>query len=276
MKQMLFVLNPKAGMRKANRVLAEILDVFNRADYDVHVYVNYYDRTPENWGMARVMDQANNAQTLYGDPESEEYIPNFEVITSINAGGFDMSNGDPGGLLVMDGIQYKPINSNGFFAILDDGTAVLGPTSEWASYKSRAKEAVGGFGTILVKDGEIAITATSNYYTSRAPRSAVGITGTGKVVFMVLDGRQEPFSCGGSMLEIAHIMKEAGCVNAINLDGGGSSTFVARQPGDDELSIVNKPSDGNERRVSESLQILDSKSKKRLIRQDGRGESRQP
>ena len=39
MKQMLFILNPKAGMRKANRVLAEILDVFNRADYDVHVYV---------------------------------------------------------------------------------------------------------------------------------------------------------------------------------------------------------------------------------------------
>ena len=39
MKQMLFVLNPKAGMRKANRVLAEILDVFNRADFDVHIYV---------------------------------------------------------------------------------------------------------------------------------------------------------------------------------------------------------------------------------------------
>lgn len=39
MKQMLFVFNPKAGMRKANRVLADILAVFNRADYDVHVYV---------------------------------------------------------------------------------------------------------------------------------------------------------------------------------------------------------------------------------------------
>ncbi len=39
MKQLLFILNPKAGMRKANRVLADILDVFNRADYDVHIYV---------------------------------------------------------------------------------------------------------------------------------------------------------------------------------------------------------------------------------------------
>ncbi len=39
MKQMLFILNPKAGMRKANRALVDILDVFNRADFDVHVYI---------------------------------------------------------------------------------------------------------------------------------------------------------------------------------------------------------------------------------------------
>ena len=223
---------------------------------DVHVYVNYYDRTPETWGMARVLDQANTAQELYGNPESPEYIPNFQVIASTNAGGFDMSNGDPGGLLIMDGIEYDHINSNGFFAILYDGTAVLGSTAEWnAKYAgtNKVKEAVGGFGTILVKDGEVAITATSNYYTQRAPRTAVGITATGKVVLMCLDGRQEPYSVGGSMLEIAHIMKEAGCVNAINLDGGGSTTFVSRQAGDDELSIVNNPSDGFARSVSTSL-----------------------
>ena len=38
---------------------------------------------------------------------------------------------------------------------------------------------------------------------------------------MALDGRQEPFSAGGSAIEIAHIMQDAGCVAAINLDGGG-------------------------------------------------------
>ena len=39
MKKMLFILNPAAGMRKANRILADILSVFNRADYDVHTYI---------------------------------------------------------------------------------------------------------------------------------------------------------------------------------------------------------------------------------------------
>ena len=220
---------------------------------DVKVYANYASRTPEQWAMARVLDSANNMQDLYGDPESEKYIENFNVIASINAGGYDMANGDPGGLLIMDGVQYKPISSGGFFAITKDGRAILGATSEWNQYADQVAEAIGGFGTLLVKDGEIAITATSDYYTSRAPRSAVGITATGKVVFMVLDGRQEPFSCGGSMIEIAQIMYDAGCVDAINLDGGGSSTFVARQPGDEALKVMNRPSDGAARSVSTSL-----------------------
>ena len=222
---------------------------------NVHVYANYASRDPKEWDMARVLDQANNLQSLYGDPESAEYVENFNVIAAINAGGYDMADGDPGGLLIMHGTTYKPISSGGFFAITKDGKAILGPTSEWDQYKDQVEEAIGGFGTMLVQDGKIAVTANSNYYTERAPRSAVGITATGKVVFMVLDGRQEPFSCGGSMIEIAQIMFEAGCVEAINLDGGGSSTFVARQPGDEELSVMNRPSDGAARSVSTSLAI---------------------
>ena len=220
---------------------------------NVHVYANYASRDPKEWAMARVLDQANNMQDLYGNPESEQYVENFNVIASINAGGYDMSNGDPGGLLVMHGDVYKPIGSGGFFAITKEGKAILGATSEWDKYKDQVEEAIGGFGTLLVKDGKIAITANSNYYSDRAPRSAVGITATGKVVFMVLDGRQEPFSCGGSMIEIAQIMFDAGCVDAINLDGGGSSTFVARQPGDETLAVMNRPSDGAARSVSTSL-----------------------
>ena len=220
---------------------------------NVKVFANYASRDPQKWEMARVLDQANNMQALYGDPESDQYVENFNVIASINAGGYDMSDGDPGGLLVMHGQMYKPVGAGGFFAITKEGKAILGATSEWSQYADQVEEAIGGFGTLLVQDGEIAITQTSDYYSNRAPRSAVGITATGKVVFMVLDGRQEPFSCGGSMLEIAQIMYDAGCVDAINLDGGGSSTFVARQPGDEELSVMNRPSDGAARSVSTSL-----------------------
>ena len=225
---------------------------------DVHVYANYNNNDPSlGWEMSRVEDQANAAQANRGDPNSPNYIENYNVIASINGAGFNMSTGEPGGLLVMDGKEYHGINGDGFFGILDDGTAVIGTTQEYNTiYKDRVKEGIAGFGATLIKDGEIAINRTETYYSSRASRTAIGITKTGKVVFMVLDGRQEPFSCGGSMEEIAQIMFDAGCVQAINLDGGGSTTFVAKQPGDVAVSVVNRPSDGFARSVSTSLLMV--------------------
>ena len=97
---------------------------------------------------------------------------------------------------------------------------------------------------------------SADYYNSRHSRTCVGITAEGNVVLMVLDGRQEPFSAGGSAEELAQIMLDAGCVTAINLDGGGSTTFVAKQEGSNTLTVVNRPSDGYERSVSSSLMVV--------------------
>ena len=224
---------------------------------DVHLFANYNNSDPAaGWAMQRVLDQANAAQEKYGNPESASYIPNYNVIASTNGAGYDMSTGEPGGLLVMGGVEYHAINSNGFFGILKDGTPVIGTTAEYNTiYKGQVQEGIACFGSTLVKNGEVCINRTESYYTDRASRTAVGITKTGKVVLMVLDGRQEPFSCGGSMQEIAQIMLEAGCVEAVNLDGGGSTTYVAKQPGE-ELAVINKPSDGAPRSVSTSLMMV--------------------
>jgi len=221
---------------------------------NVHVKANYTNADPTKWEMGRVLDQANAAQAKYGDPESKHYIPNYQVVVSVNSDGFNMTTGEPGGLLIMDGIERHPINSSGFFGITKEGKAVIGTTSDYnTKYKGKLSDAVGAFGTMLVKDGEIAITASSNYYSSRASRTAVGITRTGKVIVMVLDGRQEPVSCGGSMEEIAQIMLEAGCYQAVNLDGGGSTTFVSKPEGEEDLVVTNNPSDGFARSVSSTL-----------------------
>ena len=221
---------------------------------DVNVYANYNANDPsQGWAMSRVIDQANAAQERHGNPESEYYIPNYNVIASTNGAGFNMSTGEPSGLLVMEGVEYQAVNNQGFFGILKDGTPVIGTTEEYNTiYKGQVAEGISGFGATLVKDGKIVQNNTSN----RASRTAVGITKTGKVVLMVLDGRQEPWSCGGDYGEIAQIMLEAGCVHAINLDGGGSTTYVAKQAGDDELTVVNRPSDGISRSVSTSLMVV--------------------
>ena len=223
---------------------------------DVGMWVNYYDRdpgTPENpvWKNNSVPSSAQNAQDRYGDPNSADYIENFNVIASTNAGGYSMQDdATPGGLVVMNGVEWYPqTNTAGFFAILNDGTAYMGTYDEYKTMKSQIQEAIGGFGEFVVKDGQVVGSATY----SDAPRTSVGITSTGRVVVMCIDGRQAPFSSGASLQDVGYIMKEAGCVVAINLDGGGSTTFVARQPGSDELTIMNRPSDGYPRNVSTNL-----------------------
>ena len=166
-----------------------------------------------------------------------------------------MSNGAPAGALVMEGVEYHGVGSENFFGILKDGTPIIGGSAEWNAHKGEIQEAVGG-SMWLIRDGKIVVNATDDYYTGRVSRTCVGITYDGQVVLMVLDGRQEPFSAGGSAIEIAQIMQDAGCVAAMNLDGGGSSTFASKGEGSETISVVNRPSDGYERSVSSTLVVV--------------------
>ena len=224
----------------------------------VNVYANYNENDPsKGWKMSRVEDQMRAAQARHTDPSKEDlYIENYQVIAGTNGAGFNMSTGEPSGLLVMEGVQYQAPNGDGFFGIKKDGTAVIGSTADYYRMKDDIQEGIAAFGSTLVKNGKIAVSASGDYYNNRASRTAIGITRTGKVVMMVLDGRQEPWSCGGSMQEIAQIMLEAGCWTAVNLDGGGSTTYVARPEGADDIEVVNRPSDGVARSVSTSLMIV--------------------
>ena len=80
----------------------------------------------------------------------------------------------------------------------------------------------------------------------RAPRTAVGVKEDGTIVMMVIDGRQgNKDMYGAEAREMAAIMKAYGCVDAYNLDGGGSSTMVIRDG--DKFVVTNSPSDGRER-----------------------------
>ena len=223
---------------------------------DIHIFANYHDNDARSWAMARVSDQIAAAQRRHSNPDDpDNYIENYNVIVGTNADFYNMTTGEPGGALIMEGVEYHGASNENFFGILNDGTPVIGSKADYAKYKNQLKEAVGG-SIYLVKDGKSVISSSSTYYKSRASRTCVGITADNKVVMMVLDGRQEPFSAGGSSQEIAQIMVEAGCVTAINLDGGGSTTFIARQEGADNATVVNRPSDGYERSVSSSLMVV--------------------
>ncbi|MCX4967733.1 phosphodiester glycosidase family protein [Streptomyces sp. NBC_00654] len=88
-----------------------------------------------------------------------------------------------------------------------------------------------------------------------APRTAVGFSKDGRTMQVVtVDGRQAD-SGGVTLTELGLMMRRAGSYSALNLDGGGSSTLVAREPGSDTLQVENSPSDGSERTVPNGLAL---------------------
>ena len=110
-------------------------------------------------------------------------------------------------------------------------------------------EMIGG-GPILIRHGQNLI-GTNDASQVRAPRTAVGIDGTGtRLLFLEVDGRQPNLSIGMTMAELAAEMGRLGCQEALNLDGGGSSTFVWRDGSEKPLRILNSPSDSKERAVA--------------------------
>jgi len=117
-----------------------------------------------------------------------------------------------------------------------------------------------GAGPALVRNSEIYLTTLGEEFGSdvaggRAPRTAIGLTKEGKILLVVVDGRSRA-SVGLTLLELAQFMLEQGAVEALNLDGGGSSQMIV---GD---HTVNDPSDGRERRQGAAIAVVKTKPAK--------------
>lgn len=115
-----------------------------------------------------------------------------------------------------------------------------------------------GVGPMLVKDNSVYLTTKNEEFGNdvaggRAPRTAVGITKDQHILLVVVDGRQE-HSVGYTLLELALFMQEMGAVDAVNFDGGGSSEMILQN------EIINRPSDGNERKIGSALVVLGKSS----------------
>ena len=112
-------------------------------------------------------------------------------------------------------------------------------------------------GAILVQDGIIPDSFASNI-TGNNPRTAIGCSKDESTVYLVtVDGRQKS-SVGMTQTALAEFLKEIGVYNAINLDGGGSTTMVGRKLGDTALSVINYPSGGSLRSVINGVAVFNS------------------
>ena len=237
------------------QMMGHVMEIKVGKDSTASVAVGYGDddidtiKTGRNWAMTETTKQAQSMQTCR----------NTNVVGAINAGGYDMSNGRPAGAFIMSGTVINEPTSTTFW-IDKDGNAHITSAQECnaALAAGNVLEAVASFGDIF-EDGH----ARSDLDNStRASRTAIGIKADGTVVMMMVDGRQAPYSVGMTMAEVGATMESLGCVQAVNLDGGGSSTFATQREGESEnstsagLTLRCRPSDGYERKVSNTIMVL--------------------
>lgn len=123
-------------------------------------------------------------------------------------------------------------------------------SGEWSQVQS-----ITGGGPQLIKDGKVSITNEAErigvaFVSDRHPRTAIAKLTSGQILLLTVDGRQPGVSVGMSLPGLAELLLEFGASEAINLDGGGSTTMVVKN------KIVNRPSDQTgERPVSDAILI---------------------
>ena len=232
--------------KNGNRVVYYVVNADIATNSDVFVKANYHDNDNTGvWGKATVVEQANAAKEKRG----------YNVVASTNAAYYNVSTGQPTGAFVMEGVN---INGNAmgnqyeFFAIMKDGSAMIGKKNTFSQYADNIQEAVAGH-LMLIWDGKI---CDGLGQVDKYPRSTVGIKADGNVVLMLADGNQKPYSAGLTFAEQAEVMYSLGCVYAIELDGGGSATYAAKPEGTDEIVVRNSCCDGTVRSVSNTLMVI--------------------
>lgn len=187
-------------------------------------------------------DVAINA-SFFTVPSGPTSAPSY--IAGINASsvGWTMSDGKV--------LSNSPRQGWPILWIEGDRTVKIGMP---AALPALARHAVTGNG-LLIKDGKPVERFDGNLI-ARHPRTAVGVDRAGtKLIVLTLDGRRPGVSIGMTGAELASEMQRLGCWDAINLDGGGSTTLFIRDPQNDELKLVNQPSGNLERPVSSALGV---------------------
>ena len=156
-------------------------------------------------------------------------------------------------IVIRNGVKYRDdINDADVCVLFTDGTMQTYSPSEYDSDAVIAKGAwqAWNFGPALL-DGNGNVMETFNttkYLNSSNPRSAIGCVSAGHYIFVTVDGRDEGYSKGATLSELAAIMSDEGCITAFNLDGGKSAMMYF------EGQIVNAP-DGGGRDLSDIIYI---------------------
>lgn len=161
-------------------------------------------------------------------------------------------NGETG-IVIRNGVLYRSVENDADVCVLyTDGTMETYSPEDFDADEVLKKGAwqAWTFGPQLL-DGTgniLSVFNTTTFLNSRNPRCAIGYVEPGHYVFLVVDGREEGYSKGVTLSELALLLKEAGCLTAYNLDGGKSAAMVYQE------EYVSKPCEGG-RTISDIIYV---------------------
>ena len=191
----------------------------------------------------------------------------YNTVAAINANAFDSLSkektdhplwyeGQPvdiHGMVVSEGRAVSPVEAKRTVFWLDAGHKPhIGDPAKEASVTEAVSD---WFSPLIINSRIIPDTSDSEMH----PRTALGFDDSGKwLLLVVVDGRQPGYSEGVTLYELAKIMQARECTQSINLDGGGSSIMLIREP-DGKVRMLNSPSGGAPRPVPVLLGIRKAK-----------------
>jgi exopolysaccharide biosynthesis protein len=192
------------------------------------------------------------ADGTYGKNYRESVQTMAEENSAILAVSGDSYGNSESGIVVRNGVLYRDETNDAEICVLfKDGTMKIYTPEEFDSAGVLEKDVwqAWNFGPSLLDNGEVKTSfQTTDYLNGKNPRCAIGYISPGHYKLVVVDGRNEGYSAGATMSELAAIMQSEGCTLAYNLDGGKSAEMVLGG------ETVNQPAGGG-REISDIIYI---------------------
>ena len=208
---------------------------------------DYGPNAPNGEGVEVVLGE-NGAVTSVNEMRGGEIPEDGSLLQGVGEGATWLrEHAEEGGTLHLE----QTVRTQGGVLDLEPGTYAVngGPTLVQGGevVQNYAQE---GWSPAAI-DGESRAAFYNAWVVRRNPRTAAGVTADGTILLMVADGRQPEHSVGLSVPEAAEVMRHLGAVEAINLNGGGSSAMVVQG------ELVSQPSDSaGEREDADALVAL--------------------
>lgn len=218
---------------------------------------------PDSSADSQVADsEALDSEVSSGTAEIDSYTGSLSLSDQLSVGGrvsctVDQVLESTGPISIPEGKLVLTVNKQnnewllGMVAGLQAGAQVELDVTSADSRWNDVVTAIGGYYKI-VTNGQVG----PNIDSIANPRTAIGIKADGSVLFYTIDGSQPGYSIGATLTQVAQRLIELGCVEAVGLDGGGSTMLGATLPATTAMTLLNSPSGGSQRAVSNGIFLV--------------------